>query len=65
MFSAGYILFEMLTGERINKDIKNQLVFFKNKNKGYVIDHPALIEKWKCLIEQMLQFDMHKRPSFS
>lgn len=50
MFSAGYVLFEMLTGERINKDIKDQLIFFKNNSKGYVVDHPALIPKWKDLI---------------
>jgi hypothetical protein len=69
VFSAGYILYEMLTSEQLNKGVKTALdlhrFLMNNKKKGgFEIDHPALTPRWVDLLKAMLSFDPAKRPAF-
>ena len=65
VYSAGYILYEMLTSEKIiEKENKQKLKIFKfleekKKRGGWVIDHPAIIDKkhWIVLLNKMLEFE--------
>lgn len=74
VYSAGSILYEMLTSERLlswesskieNMDIRNLLMLKKNEG-GWKIDHPAIRDKpkWMQLLAGMLHFDPQKRMSF-
>ena len=68
VFSSGYILYEMLTGEQLTKGLKTakQLnEFLKRLQKtGFTFNHPALSEPWINLLQRMLEFNPKKRIKF-
>ena len=68
MFSAGHILYELLTGEKLTLGIEteSELISFlrRNKERGFNIEHPALTPRWIVLLRKMLHFDPNQRPTF-
>ena len=69
VFSAGYILYEMLTSEQLNKAVsthdglKKFLKICKVRG-GFELDHPSLTGRWRDLLTLMLSFRPDQRPAF-
>ena len=70
VFSAGYILYEMLTSEQLNKAVSTheglrKMLKISKLKGGFSLEHPALTPRWVDLLKRMLSFHPNERPSFA
>ena len=74
VYSAGYVLYEMLTSEQLveremarSGDKDMVLVLKRVEQHGWVFDHPAIVDNyfWKKLLENMLKIKPEERWSFA